>query len=128
MESVVSFLIRHQSAIFALMSILVIGERIVPDLMEMIRALIWKRGRWQGAEQGHPRQVVFDFYFYHWSLLPTVFAFFFAVVFLLFSLTKPLSPTLALALPLPLCSKSEATKLLLFIHGWNGDGTGTWKK
>jgi pimeloyl-ACP methyl ester carboxylesterase len=36
--------------------------------------------------------------------------------------------TTALALPPPLCSKSGNTELLIFIHGWNGDPNGTWRK
>jgi hypothetical protein len=35
--------------------------------------------------------------------------------------------TTALAFPPPWCARSGNTQLLIFIHGWSGDPSGTWK-
>lgn len=37
------------------------------------------------------------------------------------------SRTLLLEPPVPFCGRTNATKLILFLHGWNGDPSSTWR-
>ena len=61
------------------------------------------------------------------ALLPFTIAAIIAVVAVaVLGSARPIPPSAGLALPPPLRDRPGNRALLLFIHGWNGDASGTW--
>lgn len=117
-QPLVDFFIRQQRTLFA-----AIGFMLAIGFFGMA----YSNGRLEAARHmtsGMPLHSVF----LHPVMRPISALILLALlVFLLLSLLRPIPPDSWLDLPAPLTDKANNDKLILFIHGWNGDAATTWR-
>lgn len=126
-EQLVDFFIRHQTVLFLLLGGLVGGPFTYRALTDEIAAEHHARSYYLTNRIRIPmrRRLSSPSIFMHRRLLWVAIAIIVSTGTLSYS--KPIHSTAALSLPRFVRQNPTNTRLLLFIHGWNGDPNDTWE-